>query len=64
MSSNVQVTVTVDGNVVFSCQAANVVDAISAVLGQLQLGLSHFQGQKQSVAPVVVQPMPPPVVNG
>lgn len=56
---NVQITVAIGNQTLFSVSAVNAVDAINMVVGQLQLALQHFNAQKPTpVNPVVVQPVP------
>lgn len=60
---NVQITVAIGNQTLFSVSAVNAVDAMNMVVGQLQLALQHFNAQKQTGAtptPVAlpVQPVP------
>lgn len=60
---NVQITVVIGNQTLFSVSAVNAVDAINLVVGQLQLALQHFNAQKQpspTPTPVAlpVQPVP------
>ena len=58
---NVQITVAIGNQTLFSVSAINAADAIAMVVGQLQLALNHFNAQKSPPPATIVAAQPIPV---